>query len=172
MNWRPAGPELAIAAVAVLVAALAGGAVAGWSGVTAVAAATAVIALLLLRVIVPRSAAQALRQKKARQRAGAIHGYAQRRFVVATSLSSRPVYEADLRPALEHVLAARLSENHAVNLYTDPEAARRVFCRTRRDEGLWRWIDPGQALEGAERGRSPGIPRRTLARLIIRLEQL
>ena len=41
--------------------------------------------------------------------------------MVATSLSSRPMYESDLRPVLEHILAARLAENHAVNLYTQPD---------------------------------------------------
>jgi hypothetical protein len=173
VNWRPAVPELVIAAIAVAVAALAGGAVAGWPGVAAVAVATAVIALLMLRVIVPHSAVQAQRQRKARQRARAIHGYAQRRFVVATSLSSRQAYEADLRPVLEHVLAARLSEQHAVNLYTDPEAARRAFCRTRGDASLWQWIDPAQAAGPSRPARRPrGISRRTLARLITRLEQL
>ncbi len=173
MNWHPARPEVIIAAIAVAAAALAGGAVAGWAGVAAVAVGTAVIALLMLRVIVPHAAAQTLRQKKAKQRARAIHGYAQRRFVVANSLTSGQVYEADLRPVLEHVLAARLSENHAVNLYTDPEAGRRAFCRTRRDESLWRWIGPVPAPGPAGRAPRPrAIPRRTLVRLITRLEQL
>jgi hypothetical protein len=173
MNWRPALPELLVAAVAVAVAALAAAAVAGWPGVVVVAAATAVIALLLLRGITPRSAAQAARQQRGKQRARAISGYAQRRFVVATSLASRPMYESDLRPVLEHILAARLAENHAVNLYTEPAAARKAFCRTRGDERLWRWIDPGLALDADERAsQSRGIPGRTLSRLITRLEQL
>jgi hypothetical protein len=98
MNWRPALPELIIAAIAVVVAALAGGAVAGWPGVVTVAVATAVIAMLVLRGIIPRSAAQALRRTRDKQQARAIYGYAQRRFVVATSLTSRPMYESDLRP--------------------------------------------------------------------------
>ena len=173
MNWRPALPELIIAAIAVGVAALAGAAVAGWPGVYIVAAVTAVIALLLLRGIIPRSAAQTLRQKRDKQRARAITGYAQRRFIVSTSLTSRPVYEADLRPVLEHILAARLAENHAVNLYTEPDKARRTFCRTRGDESLWRWIDPAETLDADERLRQRhGIPGRTLSRLITRLEQL
>jgi hypothetical protein len=173
VNWRPALPELVIAAIAVTAAALAAGAVAGWPGVAAVVVAVAVIALLMLRVIVPHAAAQTLRMKKAKQRARAIHGYAQRKFVIANSLTTGQVYEADLRPVLEHVLAARLSENHAVNLYNDPEAARQAFCRTRRDASLWRWIDPVQAPAPSGRApRSRAIPRRTLARLITRLEQL
>jgi hypothetical protein len=173
LNWRPALPELIIAAVLVTAAALAAAAVAGWPGVVIVAAATAVIALLLLRGVVPRSAAQAGRLHKDKQRAQSISGYAQRRFVVATSLTSRPMYESDLRPVLEHILAARLAENHAVNLYTEPDRARRAFCRTRRDESLWRWIDPAQALDADQRAsQSHGIPSRTLSRLITRLEQL
>jgi hypothetical protein len=173
MNWRSAFPELAVAAVMVAAAALAAAAVAGWPGVVVVAAATTVAALLLLRGILPRSAAPTLRQTKDKQRARSISGYAQRRFIVATSLASRVMYESDLRPVLEHILAARLAENHAVNLYTEPDAARKAFCRTRGDERLWRWIDPSQALGADERvSQKNGIPGRTLARLITRLEQL
>jgi hypothetical protein len=173
MNWRPALPELVIAAITVAAAILAAAAVAGWPGVVVVAAATTVIALLLLRGIIPRSAAQTLRQTKDKQRTQSISGYAQRQFIVATSLTSRPMYESDLRPVLEHILAARLAENHAVNLYTEPDKARKAFCQTRRDESLWRWIDPAETLDADERARQRhGIPGRTLSRLIIRLEQL
>jgi hypothetical protein len=173
MNWRPALPELVIAAVMVAAAALAAAAVAGWPGVVVVAAATSIIALLLLRGVMPRSAAQALRQKKDKQRARSISGYAQRRFIVVTSLASRPMYESDLRPVLEHILAARLAEHHSVNLYTEPDAARKAFCRTRGDERLWRWVDPKQVLDADERANQKhGIPGRTLSRLITRLEQL
>jgi hypothetical protein len=173
MSWRPALPELIIAAIMVAAAALAAAAVAGWPGAVVVAAATSVIALLLLRAIIPRSAAQTLRQQKDKQRARSISGYAQRRFIVVTSLASRPVYESDLRPVLEHILAARLAENHAVNLYTEPDKARRAFCRTRGDARLWQWIDPEQALDAGDRARQKhGIPGRALSRLITRLEQL
>ena len=173
MSWRPALPELVIAAIAVAAAALAAAAVAGWPGVVIVAAVTTVIAVLLMRGIIPSSAAQTLRQLKDKQRARPISGYSQRRYIVTTSLASRPMYESDLRPVLEHILAARLAENHAVNLYTEPEKARRTFCRTRGDERLWQWIDPRQILDADKRAReSHGIPSRTLSRLIARLEQL
>ena len=172
-RWRAAVPELVIAAVTVMAATLAAAAVSGWPGAVVVALATAVISLLVLRALIPRSAAQALRRKRNAQRARQIHGYAQRRFVVVTSLSSRAMYESDLRPALEHVLAARLAERHAVNLYTEPEKARQAFCRTRADASLWSWIDPAQALDADARARQKhGISRRALARLITRLEQL
>jgi hypothetical protein len=172
-RWRAAIPELIIAAITVVVAALAGAAVSGWPGVAAVAAAAAAGALVVARGLIPRSAAQAVRQAKSKQQARTISGYGQRRFVVATSLSSRPLYESDLRPILEHILAARLADSHGVNLYTEPDAARKAFCRTRADESLWPWIDPEQAITADERARQRyGIPRRTLARLITRLEQL
>jgi len=172
-RWRDAVPELIIAAIAVVVAAVAAAAVSGWPGVVVVAAAGSVLALIVLRGTIPRSSAQASRRAKAKPQARSISGYGQRRFIVATSFTSRGLYEADLRPDLEHILAARLADGHGVNLYTEPEAARKAFCRTRADESLWPWIDPAQALSTDERHRErKGIPRRTLARLITRLEQL
>ena len=170
--WYGAWPELRIAAVMVTAAALAGGLVAGWPGVAVVAIGAAALSMVVLRGLLPRSAELSVRRAGARQAARPIFGYAQRRFVVATSISSRPVYESDLRPVLEHLLAARLAENHGINLYTDPAAARRVFCRTRGDEALWRWVDPAQALSTAEREKSRGVSPRTLTRLVNRLEQL
>jgi hypothetical protein len=171
--WREAAPELAIAAVAVAATALAGGAVAGWPGLAAVAIGAASISLVVLRGLLPRSAAQSFRRARDRQVARPVFGYAQRRFVVAGGMSSRPVYEADLRPLLEHLLAARLAERHGINLYTDQGAARRAFCRTRGDEALWRWVDPAQTLSPAERDKTRrGISPRTLTRLVHRLEQL
>jgi hypothetical protein len=75
---------------------------------------------------------------------------------------------------LEHLLAARLAERHSVHLYQDPDAARAVLCRDSRDADLWDWVDPATRPATAPRGGSeqPGIPRRTLARLIDRLEKL
>jgi hypothetical protein len=171
--WRGAGPELAIAGVTVAATALAGGAVAGWPGVATVATAAAALSIVVLRGLAPRSAAQAVRRARDKQVARTIAGYAQRRFIVSSSLATRAFYESDLRPVLEHLLAARLAEHHGVNLYTDPAAARAVFCRSRGDEALWYWVDPAQALPSPERDMQwHGIPRRTLARLVNRLEQL
>jgi hypothetical protein len=172
-RWREAAPELIITAIAVTVAALAGAAVSGWPGVAAVAIVVSVLALLLLRALVPSPAVQSFRVAKSKQQARTISGYARRRFTVATSVTSRPAYESDLRPVLEHILAARLAQSRGVNLYTDPAQAKAAFCRTRADENLWPWIDPKQALTAdARASQRNGVPRRTLARLITRLEQL
>jgi hypothetical protein len=171
--WRGAGPELIIAAITVGAAALAGGAVAGWPGLATALVAAAALAIVVLRGLAPRPAEQSVRRTKDKQVARAITGYAQRRSVVSSSLTSRAFYEADLRPVLEHLLAARLSENHGINLYQDPAAARAAFCRGRGDKTLWPWIDPAQALPTRDRDMQRyGIPRRTLARIINRLEQL
>jgi hypothetical protein len=170
--WHDAGPELVVAAVTVVATALAAGAVAGWPGVATVAVAAAVGGLVVLRALAPRTAAQSVRTAREKQTARPISGYSQRRFVVASGISSRSFYEADLRPVLEHLLAARLAERHGINLYQDLAAAQKAFCRTRGDAVLWRWIDPAQAAPEKLGKQGYGIPRRTLVRLIDRLEQL
>jgi hypothetical protein len=171
--WRGARPELIIASVAVGATALAALAVAGWAGLAVVAVAAAVLAMVVLRGLAPHSAGHMVRKASDKPAARAIGGYAQRRFVVGTSVSSQAFYETDLRPALEHLLAARLAEHHGINLYAEPSRARAAFCQTRADESLWRWIDPATtALPGQHPGQAGGIPRRTLARLVYRLEHL
>ncbi|MGH3165830.1 MAG: hypothetical protein ACRDN0_08035 [Trebonia sp.] len=171
--WRGARPELIIAAVTAAAAALAALAVAGWTGVAVVAVAAAVLAIVVLRGLAPDLADQTVRKAREKPAARAIGGYAQRRFVVGTSVSSQAFYETDLRPALEHLLAARLAEHHGINLYAEPSRARAAFCQTRTDESIWHWIDPAQAAPLDQRAsQTGGIPRRTLARLVNRLEHL
>jgi hypothetical protein len=169
--WHGAGPELTIAGVAVAAAALAGYAVAGAAGLGVVAIAAAALALVVLRGLLPRPGAEATRKARDKEAAQAISGYSHRRFIVANGISNPAFYEAELRPVLEHLLAARLAERHGINLYQDPSAARRLLCRNRRDEVLWQWIDPAHA-EARERVQSHGIPSGVLARIINRLEHL
>jgi hypothetical protein len=172
-RWRGTAPELMIAAITVVAAALAAAAVSGWPGVVTVAAAASVLALLVLRALLPLSAAQSVRRAKGKQQARPISGYARRRFTVTASMTSRPMYESEMRPVLEHILAARLADSRGVNLYTEPAEAKAVFCRGLADESLWQWIDPKQTVNTKDRAsQQRGIPRRTLARLITRLEQL
>jgi hypothetical protein len=170
--WRGAGPELLIAAVAVVAAAVAAFTVAGWPGVVVVAAGAATISVLVVRGLSPRSADETVRTAAAKRRARSISGYGQRRFVVSSGTANAALYASELRPALEHLLSARLAERHGINLYTEPEAARKAFCATRADEKLWSWIDPAAARPAPPDSSASGIPRRTLARLVDRLENL
>ena len=170
--WRGTAPELIIAAAAVTAAALAAYATAGWAGLAVVAVATAAGAMVLVRALLPQLTPDAAKRAPEKPRARTLTGYSHRRYVVRTAMTTRRYYDMELRPVLEHLLAARLAERHGVHLYQDPEAARRLLCRSPRDAGLWRWIDPATrptAWDGVERR---GIPRHILARLIDRLEKL
>ena len=97
--------------------------------------------------------------------------------MVQSSIASRGFYHGELRPVLEHLLAARLAERHGVHLYQDPDAARRLLCRAsprRRPVAVDRAgrARPGDRRRATKAGTERGIPRRTLARLIDRLESL
>ena len=179
--WRGTTPELLTAGVAVAGTAVAAYAVTGWAGLTVVAVATAAGVLVLIRALLPQLTPDAARKAREKPRARTLTGYSHRRFVVHNAMNSQNYYDLELRPVLEHLLAARLAERHAINLYQDPEKARRLLCRNPRDDSLWRWIDPGprttrperSAREGPWAGNERrGIPRHILARLIDRLEKL
>ena len=172
--WRGTKPELVTAAVLVSAAAVAGYLMAGWAGLSVVVIAAAAIALLVLRALLPQLTPDQAKKARERPTARTLSGYSHRRFVVRTATSSLAFYNGELRGVLEHLLAARLAERHGVNLYQDPATARGLLCRNPRDAGLWAWIDPAARPKEPARGHSeqPGIPGRTLARLIDRLEHL
>ncbi len=170
--WRNAGPEVVIAELTVIATAVAGYAVAGWAGLAVVAVAAAAVALLVIRFLVPQAVADAARKAREKRTARPVSGYSHRRFVVQKAIQHGGFYDAELRPVLEHLLAARLAERHGVNLYQDPVAARRIFCKRRLDASLWPWVDPDPAHRAKPNARGRGIPRHVLARLIDRLEKL
>jgi hypothetical protein len=172
--WQGTAPELVTTGVLVGVTAVAGYAMAGWAGLSAVVIATTVIAMAVLRVLLPQLTPDYSKKARGKTTARTLSGYSHRRFVVRTSLTDLAFYDVELRPVLEHLLAARLAERHGVNLYQEPEAARRLLCRTSRDADLWRWIDPATRPQTTVREASGrrGIPGRTLGRLIDRLEKL
>jgi hypothetical protein len=181
--WRGTGPELGVAGVLVVAAGVAGYAMAGWDGLSIVAVGTTAFAMLVLRGLLSAGAPDEGKKARERRRAQTLTGYSHRRFVVQSAVASRAFYDSELRPVLEHLLAARLAERHGVNLYQDPAAARSLLCRGARDAGLWAWVDPearsggearaGEAAEPKRRDADRrGIPRHTLARLIDRLERL
>jgi hypothetical protein len=176
--WHGAGPELTIAAVAVIAAAAGGYAVASWEGLAVVAITASAIALFVLRTLLPQGTADAAKKAREKAKAKPVSGYSHRRFVVQSSVSNGSFYAVELRPVLEHLLAARLSERHGINLYQDPDAARRQFCKHRGDAALWPWIAPEAPPQQPLPERTPAranhraIPRHVLLRIIERLEKL
>ena len=172
--WTGTGPEVVSAGVVIVVAAAAGYLMAGWAGLSVAVTAGAAAAMVVLRYLLPTLTPDAARKAREKPQARMLSGYSHRRFVVRSSIASRGFYQGELRPVLEHLLAARLAERHGVHLYQDPDAARRLLCRGPRDADLWPWIDPGSRPEtpAPKAGTERGIPGRTLARLIDRLEKL
>jgi hypothetical protein len=170
-GWGAAVPEICIAAAVVALAGAAGFLAAGLAGTAAVVLAAAVAALVVMRAIVPLHVAS-----------GGVHltdaegvpvtftGYWRKRTGLVDGTQSMTAYDAELRGTLQHLLAARLAERYGVSLSDDPDTARRLLCPRPRDDALWYWVDP--ARPPVTRGTKPGIPPRTLARLIDRLEQL
>lgn len=178
--WRLARPELIIAALAVAAAAVAGYAVAGPGALAVVAVAAGVASLVVLRSLVhrpsPGSWPEDVSGPDPAVPAPVLSSFSRqwrRRSRLDDAQASMTAYEAGLRGQLEHLLASRLAERHGISLYDEPAAARQVF--TRGDPGydsLWRWVDPARPAPPSPPGDQPGIPYRTLARLIDRLEQL
>ncbi len=165
---------------------MAGYAVAGPSALAVVAVAAAVISLLVLRSLVPPatpgSSPEDVSGPDPAVPAPVLSSFSRqwrRRSRLADAQASMTAYEAALRGQLEHLLASRLAERHGISLYDDPAAARRVFAGgSPGHDSLWRWIDPGRKASPAQEAgltapaEQPGIPYRTLARLIDRLEHL
>jgi hypothetical protein len=170
-GWRGAVPEICIAAVLVALAAGAGYVTGGLPGTVLIVAGAAVAALLVIRTITPLNIAPAAVQRTdAEATPVTFTGYWRKRTGLVDGTQSMTAYDAELRGTLQHLLAARLSERHGISLDDDPVAARRLLCPGPRDDALWYWVDP--ARPAVTTGKEPGIPPRTLARLIDRLEQL
>jgi hypothetical protein len=175
-QWAAAAPEICIAAIVVACAAVTGYAAAGLPGIAVVTTVAAVAALAVLRFIGPAPAAP---PGPGDDSAGGIDteaipgpftGYWRRRSGLADATQSLAAFDGGLRLTLQHLLAARLAERHGVILQDDPAAARRLLCPRPRDQDLWYWIDPARPPAAADNQR--GIPPRTLAQLIDRLERL
>lgn len=171
-GWRGCLPELAITAVLILATSAA---VYGYAGTGAAVLALiiwAVALLVLLRGLVPAAVAP-LQPQRTRPTTGrtSFTGFWLKRASVSNARASMASYDAELRRTLQHLLAARLAERHDVNLYTDPAAARHLLLHgARHDDQLWYWLDPSRPAETRQHVR--GIPPRTLAVIIDRLERL
>jgi hypothetical protein len=161
-----------MAAVALFAGGLAAYVVAGPPGTVIVAVVFAVVALAVAsRLLAPAPAPPRPREGDDERRPStSFINYWRWRTAVVDATRSIAAYHAGLGPQLEHLLAARLAENHGISLYSDPDKARRALCASNKDADLWPWVDPSRPSPGPD--EAPGIPPRTLARLVHRLEQL
>ncbi len=169
-GWAQSEPELVIAGLltgsATVTALLFGGLGAG----CLVLAAAAVLALCTLRLAAPAGAAPGPAEERELRTGTSFTGFWRKRSMVNDATQTMAGYDMELRGILQNLLAARLAERHGISLYHDPAAARRLLLRG-QDQSLWFWLDPARppAPEGSPRA---GIPPRTLAALLNRLEKL
>lgn len=98
-------------------------------------------------------------------------GFWRTQFELDAGTKSLSAWDLNARRRVQNLLAARLSERHGISLFAEPEAARRAFIGSSRRTDLWYWVDPERATPPDASSRR-GIPPRTLAALIQRLEQL
>jgi hypothetical protein len=169
-GWRASMPEVIIAAVLMTVITIAAYGWAGSSGAAMVLACGAILALAFLRWL-PTAESRPETQAEEWDGPGqtAIAGFWRRRGAVREATTSMAAFENELRPTLQHLLAARLAERHGVSLYAEPEAARSLLLSRGWDTKLWYWLDPGRPARPED---GHGVPTRTLAAIIRRLEQL
>lgn len=169
-GWQASWPELTIAAILVIAVAAAAYA---WAGVAAAVLSlccAAFLALALLRSLPPVEVQPEPRADEWDDRGHtSITGFWRKRGVVKDATASMASYEHELRPTLQRLLATRLAERHDISLFADPDAARLLLLPRQRDQHLWAWLDPRQPPE-SDQGR--GIPPRTLAAIINRMERL
>jgi hypothetical protein len=171
-SWRDAGPELAAAVVFLVASAAVAYFIAGLAAMVLAVVAWSALALCVLTLVSRQARPSALRREPAGDGPGTgdwEQGYWRFQAQIAEATKSAYAYHFGVGPQLEHLLAARLSQRHGVNLYTDPGTARRLLCARRRDRDLWAWVDPQRNGPGRN---AAGIPPRALARLVKRLEKL
>ena len=155
---------------------MAGYAVAGWAGLAVVAVATAAIAMVVLRVLLPQATPDQAR--KAREKA---------RGPDAERLLAPPVRRAD-RDRQPGLLRRRAAAGAGARPGRPALGASRrqlvpgqtvrgpehLLRQIQRDAELWPWVDPASGAAGplTLMSQTYGIPPRILARLLERLEQL
>jgi hypothetical protein len=170
-DWRESRPELVIAAIAVAALCAATLAFAGPAAAVITLAGAAVVALVALRWLAPSSDVPPTYEEAPDDRGGTTFtGFWRKRAAVQAATQTMLGYDLELRGTLQHMLAARLAERHGISLYDDPAAARRLLADGGNDR-LWYWLDPARPAV-ADQGSSAGIPPRTLAAIIDRLERL
>ena len=171
-GWAAARRELTIAACLVFTLTAAAWTLAGPATAGIVALICVALGLVTMRTLIeapPDPQAQPDTYYDAPTQSFA--GFWRTQFELSASTKSLSAWDLNARQRLQNLLAARLSERHGISLLAEPEAARRAFIGSSRRTDLWYWIDPERPTPPDASSR-PGIPPRTLAALIQRLEQL
>jgi hypothetical protein len=170
-RWRECLPELGAAAFLAASTSLAVYAYAGLGTAVLVISCWAIVALVALLALAP-AASKPLAEPDQRSVRGhtSFLGFWRKRSVLRDATVSMAAYDAEVRPTLQHLLAARLAERHGVSLQADPAAARRLLLPGHSDQALWFWLDPLRPADNTKDRR--GIPPRTLAAIFDRLERL
>jgi hypothetical protein len=171
-GWRGSIPEVVVTCVLVLVTCAFVYAYAGTGAAAIALVVWAVVILAIFRAALPITPPPLTAQHDTWQRVGrtGIMGFWRKRGIVTDATADMVAYDLDLRATLQHLLAARLAERHGISLYGDPDAARRLLLPTAREQELWFWLDPQRPAE--TRHGKGGIPPRTLAAILDRLERL
>jgi hypothetical protein len=173
-QWRSAMPELVIAVIFFAAVSAAGYALLGPAVPAALATGAAVVIIVGLRSLLAQEPDRPAHNHGdgtgLPQVTMSITGMWRRRAGLSDGIRSMAAYDNGLRPALQRLLAARLGEHHGISLARDPDLARQVLLRGERDDSLWYWLDP--ARPASTESAQPGIPARTLTRVINRLEKL
>jgi hypothetical protein len=170
LRW-PGSPEVVIALILIVTVTVAAYA---WEGTAAAVLVLMCAALGSLALLRPLPNAEVLPSSEVQEWADpgrtTITGFWRKRGMVKDATISMASYELELRATLQHLLAARLAERHGLSLYAEPDKARELVLPGGRGRDLWYWLDPERPVNpDQQRG---GIPPRTLAAIIKRLEQL
>jgi hypothetical protein len=170
-GWQGSLPEVVIAAVLFVAVTSATWAWAGLTAAALVLTGFGILAVVWIRSLPAGGLAYGVHTDEWHDPGHTTYtGFWRKRGTVKDATASMASYELELRPTLQHLLAARLADRHGVSLYADPDTARRLLLPAARDSELWRWLDPDRPAP-PERDRG-GIPPRTLAAIIDRLERL
>jgi uncharacterized membrane protein YtjA (UPF0391 family) len=162
--------EIASACTAGICALAAAYLVAGWNGVTwAAAGCTSVVMGVFVTLLVRSTTRWRAKPPTSLPSAWARHMW-ELESLLREGKASPGAFQSGLQPYLQRLVASRLAQQHGVDLYTEPEAARLLFCAAAGDERLWRWISP--TAQGAHSQSRRGVPPRVLARIVRRLETL
>ena len=171
-GWGQAKRELAVAALLILALGAAAWTLDGAPAAGVVILVVVAASLAALRALIePREEPPGPHGSRELGPSRSFLGFWRTRSDLLDATASLNAWDHGLRPRLVNLLAARLSERHGISLLAEPDAARRAFIGTSHRTDLWYWIDPARPTP-ADASSRPGIPPRTLAALIQRLEQL